>query len=157
MINSSFETYFRQHQVSRQWQFMLQALAQVLQGAEDTESLKALFFKVGERMAREIEGDFASVETLADLQDRINARWSEWHWGWVHFKELEDAIGIEHHAAPLAQAFGEAALPWTVGLLQGFYQTVFEVLGAGDAMRVETVSHSETPMGIVLRFGPAQV
>lgn len=153
MINSTLQTYFRQHQVSPQWLSVLRAMAQVLQDAEDPETLKALFFKIGEQMAHSIESQFVSIETLDDLAERINVHWSTLHWGWTSLKELDDAIGIEHHAAPLAEAFGDAALPWSVGLLEGFYQTVFEVLGAGDTMKVEAVNGALSDMLIQLRFG----
>ena len=104
-------------------------------------------------MAQSIEAQFADIETLDDLATQINAHWDTMHWGWVSLRELDDAIGIEHHAAPLAEAFGDAALPWSVGLLEGFYQTVFKVLGAGDSMRIETVQEQVSDMLIPLRFG----
>ena len=157
MTHSTFQTYFRQHQVPPQWLSVLRAMAVVLEDSIEPEALKGIFFKIGEQMAHSIEAKFAAIETLDDLATEINSHWDTLHWGWITLSELDDAIGIEHHAAPLAEAFGDAALPWSVGLLEGFYQTVFEVLGAGDTMRIETVHEHVSDMLIPLRFGQPHV
>jgi hypothetical protein len=104
-------------------------------------------------MAHSIEAQFVSIETLDDLTARINSHWDRMHWGWVSLNELDDAIGIDHHACPLAEAFGDASLPWSVGLLEGFYQTVFEALGAGDTMKVKALEGNMSDILIQLRFG----
>ena len=149
MIDNTLPDYFRQHQVSPQWHAVLRAIAQVL----PTTKNKAVFFQVGEQLARGVEARCAAIETLTDLEIQLSAYWSDLNWGWVALAELDDAIAITHHASPLAEAFGDAALPWVVGLLEGFYQTVFKVLGAGDAMRVQLVNGPAAGMQIHLRFG----
>ncbi len=156
MTENTLPAYFRQHQVSPQWLTVLRAMAQVLQAGQNETGPKALFFKIGEHLAHDIEARFVSIETLDDLEARINAHWSDLNWGWVCLKELDDAIGIEHHACPLAEAFGDAALPWTVGLLEGYYQTIFKVLGAGESMKVQVVEGVATATLIHLRFGQAR-
>lgn len=153
MIDNSLQAYFRQHQVSPQWLTVLRAMAQVLPATLDEASLKAIFFQIGEQLAGGAEARFASIETLTDLELQLNAHWSELNWGWVALAELDDAIAIAHHASPLAEAFGDAALPWAAGLLEGYYQTVFKVLGAGESMKVQMVDGPATDMQVHLRFG----
>ena len=138
--------------MSHQWRSVLRALAQELHANGTTEGLKTLFFVVGQRMARDVEAEFESINTLSDLQSRLNSHWEAINWGWVALHELEDSIRIEHQAAPLAEAFGEAAMPWAVGLLEGFYDAVFKVLGAGDSMRVHAMNEPLCNLQITLRF-----
>lgn len=153
MIITPLQAYFRKHQVSPQWLTVLRAMAQVLPATGDEASLKAIFFNIGEQLAHGAEDRFASIETLTDLELQLNAHWSDLNWGWVDLKELEDAIAIEHHASPLAEAFGDDALPWAVGLLEGYYQTIFKVLGAGESMKVQVVDGQAADTQIHLRFG----
>ena len=67
--------------------------------------------------------------------------------------EVKGSIDIAHHASPLAEAFGDEALEWSVGLLEGFYQTVFSVLGASEKMVVRSIGEISDGMDIRLRFG----
>ena len=75
------------------------------------------------------------------------------NWGWVELTEVKGYIDIVHHAAPLAEAFGDEALEWSVGLLEGFYQTIFSVLGASDKMVARSIGEPSDGMELRLRFG----
>ncbi len=164
MSSDPFLTYFRTQQLSLQWLPVLRALAVELANGADSAGLRQLFFKVGERFAKDVEDRFESVQTLFELEDAINEFWSQLNWGWVHFTEVRGGIEIVHQASPLAEAFGDEHLGWSVGLLEGFYQALFSILGAGATMRVvaigdvghdtnnDTNSDTNNNMTINLRF-----
>lgn len=147
------QDYFRGQQVSLQWLPVLRALALEMSVQADTRELRQLFFRMGEHVANDAGDRFEGVRTLTQLEDALNDFWSQINWGWVDLKEVKACIEIMHQASPLAQAFGDEALGWTIGLLEGFYQTVFKVLGAGEAMVVRGVGESAGGMEIRLRFG----
>ncbi len=152
MPSDNFNNYFRSQQVSLQWLPVLRALALELSASADTQGLRQLFCKVGERFAKDVEERFQEVQTLIELEEYLNEFWAQLNWGWVHFTEAKGAIEIEHQAVPLAEAFGDEALVWSVGLLEGFYQTVFSVLGAGDTMKVVALDEACSDMTVQLRF-----
>lgn len=151
-MSDNLENYFREQQISLQWLSFLRSLAQELSANAEAADLRQLFFRVGERFAAEVEGRFTSVETLAQLQDCLNQCWSGINWGWVVLQEGKNYIEIHHQAAPLAEAFGEEALVWSVGLLEGFYERVFKVLGAGDAMIVRRLDGAANSLHIHFHF-----
>ena len=151
MENPSLEQYFRDQQVSLQWLPVLRALAQELSERADVADLRQLFFQVGERFALDVQGRFDNIETLSALEQALNELWQQMNWGFVSLQEGKASVDIFHSCAPLAQAFGDEAMAWSIGLLEGFYQHVFKVLGAGDAMQVEGVGSEG--MDIQLLFG----
>jgi hypothetical protein len=153
MENDNLKSYFRGQQVSLQWLPVLRALAQEMSAHAEPKDLRHLFFKIGEHFARETEERFEGIQTLAELEETLNDFWAQMNWGWVQFKEVKAHIDITHYAAPLAEAFGDEALNWSVGLLEGFYQSLFKVLGAGNTMAVQGVDESPDGMDIRLRFG----
>jgi len=154
MPSANFENYFRSQQVSLQWLPVLRALALELSANADAAALRQLFSKVGERFAKDVQERFESVQTLAELEESLNEFWTQLNWGWVSLTEAKGAIEIDHQAAPLAEAFGDDQLVWTVGLLEGFYQSIFVVLGAGDTMKVSAHEDACVDMLVRLQFGP---
>lgn len=153
MSTDHFKNYLRTQQVSLQWLPVLRALAAELSENASPEGLRQLFFKVGERFASDVEDRFEDVQTLMELEDELNEFWAQLNWGWVNFTEAGGLIEISHQAAPLEEAFGEEANAWSVGLLEGFYQTVFRVLGAGESMKVRAIDEACVDMLVQLQFG----
>jgi hypothetical protein len=153
MTNKSLQDYFRGQQVSLQWLPVLRAMALEMSAYTEVRELRQLFFKIGVRFAKDAEDFYRNAKTLAQLEESINDFWTRINWGWVNFKESDEAIDIDHQASPLAEAFGDEALNWSIGLLEGFYQAVFDGLGAGDAMVVLSVEESSRGLGIHLRYG----
>ncbi|WP_168224675.1 cellulose biosynthesis protein BcsD [Rhodoferax aquaticus] len=135
-----------------QWLPVLRALAQQLVTHSSAQDLRALFVKVGSQFASDVEDHFQEIQTLSQLEEALNGLWAQTNWGWVTLSEAGGGISIDHEAAPLAEAFGEECLEWSTGLLEGFYQSVFSVLGASDTMRVREASAPEG-MAVHLRFG----
>lgn len=153
MANDQLENYFRGQQVSLQWLPILRAMATEMAGHTEAKDLRRLFFKVGQRLAADTGDLFHSAKSLIQLEESLNDFWMRINWGWVEFTEHESYIDIAHRASPLAESFGENALEWSAGLLEGFYQSVFHVLGASEAIVVREVSDLSKGMDICLRFG----
>lgn len=153
MATNNLQNYFRGQQVSLQWSPVLRALAAEMSAHSDPKDLRRLFFKIGERFAKDTEGLFREVQTIAQLEESLNDFWFRTNWGWVDLNEADGSIFIMHQAAPLAEAFGDDALEWGIGLLEGFYQSVFNVLGASDSLVVRSFGELNDGMNIRLRFG----
>jgi len=153
VTNETLQNYFREQQVSLQWLPVLRAMALEMSLHTDIQELQHLFFKIGGRFAKDTEEHFQRAETLGQLEENLNYFWARINWGWVTLKEVKGFIEIAHHAAPLAEAFGDESLGWSIGLLQGFYQSAFNVLGASDTMVVRISGEVSDGMEINLRFG----
>ncbi len=153
MATNNLPNYFRGQQVSLQWSPVLRALAAEMSSRSDPKDLRRLFFKIGERFAKDTEGLFQDVQTISQLEESLNDFWFRTNWGWVDLHEADGSIYITHQAAPLAEAFGDDALEWVTGLLEGFYQNVFNVLGASDTLVVRSFAEVTDGMNIRLRFG----
>ena len=153
MATNNLPNYFRGQQVSLQWSPVLRALAAEMSSRSDPKDLRRLFFKIGERFAKDTEGLFQDVQTISQLEESLNDFWFRTNWGWVDLHEADGSIYITHQAAPLAEAFGDDALEWVTGLLEGFYQNVFNVLGASDTLVVRSFAEVADGRNIRLRFG----
>lgn len=153
MAQANFEQYLRIQQVSLQWLPVLRALAGELERHASAEDLRALFFNAGKQFAAEIAPRCEGVDTLSALQETLNEFWLQLNWGWVEIAESGGAVVIEHHAAPLAEAFGDSALAWSVGLLEGFYEEVFKLLGASADMHVRVLMEESAAMSLRLELG----
>ena len=153
MSINTLHNYFKGQQISLQWSPVLRALAAEMATHSDPKDLRHLFFKIGERFAKDTEALFQEVQTIAQLEETLNDFWFRTNWGWVELNEDNGSIYITHQASPLAEAFGDDALEWVVGLLEGFYQSVFNVLGASDTLVVRSFGDLADDMNIRLRFG----
>jgi hypothetical protein len=153
MDSNKLQTYLRAQQVSLQWFPFLRAMAQELSETTTAKDLRPLFVKVGKRMANDSKDLFTDIKSLAQLQDNLNDFWERINWGWVELRETNGAIEMAHQAAPLAEAFGNESMAWSTGLLEGFYHSVFAVLGASDTMAVREVGVANDGLTIQLRLG----
>jgi hypothetical protein len=156
VLTIELASYFRSQQVSLQWMVVLPALALELGDYANPQDLRRLFFNVGQRLAAASANDLEGVDSLDSLDSlelRLNGFWGHLNWGWVDLQETGGFIEIAHHASPLAEAFGNASLEWSVGLLEGFYQSVFRVLGADDKMLVKALPSEANGMTQRLKFG----
>jgi hypothetical protein len=153
MAGDNLQNYFRGQQVSLQWLPVLRAIASELSAQTDAQELRHLFFKIGERFAKDTGDLFHGAQSLVQLEERLNDFWSRINWGWVDLTEAKGFIEIAHQASPLAEAFGDDAIEWSIGLLEGFYQSVFSVLGANEMMTVRVVGASSGGLDVQLRFG----
>jgi hypothetical protein len=152
MTTNNLKNYVKNQQIPLQWGGILRAMSVEMSSASDGADLREFFFKIGERFASSIQARFQGVETLDELEVNLNSFWAEINWGWVDLREEEGCIDIVHQWSPLAQAFGNAELSWSVGLLEGFYQTLFNEFGASDDMVMTCLSESPDGTDIRLRF-----
>lgn len=150
------KNYLRVQQASLQWTPVLRALAGELTSYSDAEQLRQLFFQVGQRFAGDWVDRFDGVKTLSEFESVLNDLWSQINWGWVQLSEQQRGIEIRHQCAPLAEALGDESLPWAVGLLEGFYQCLFKILGADEDMFECCVDGIDDPLDIRLRLSPRQ-
>jgi hypothetical protein len=150
----NLDAYFRSQQIPLQWSPMLRAMAEELVANADTQALHQLFFNIGSRFASSVQSQFAGQNTLTDLNDSLNSLWASMSWGFVEFSETSTAIEIEHRFAPLAEAFGDDMLSWSVGLLEGFYQAVFRSFGASDKMAATYIVDKSEALKLHLRLAP---
>lgn len=153
MTTVNLETYVRGQQISLQWLPVLRAMASELSEHSKPSDLKDLFFKIGWRFGMDTKHLFEGVQSLSQLEESLNDFWSRINWGWVKLNESKGHIDITHQAAPLSEAFGDEAIGWSVGLLEGFYQSIFSILGAGEAMVCRSVDGANVGMTVQLRFG----
>jgi hypothetical protein len=148
----NLKNYVITQQIPMQWSGILRAMSSEMSSVSDAPDLRDFFFRIGERFASDVSVKFQSIETLEDLEVGLNSFWSEINWGWVELAEEDGVIDIVHQCAPLAKAFGGAELSWSVGLLEGFYHTLFNEFGASDEMVMTCVEESPDGMELRLRF-----
>lgn len=153
MSQNTFESYLRKQQVSLQWLPVLRALATELVKSGSTAELHHLFFNVGAQLGRDYSEHFENTETLIQLEERVNSLWSRLNWGWVVLTEVDEVIEILHQAAPLSEAFGDESLIWSIGFLEGFYDTLFKQLGASEKMSVQALLSESAGMVLRLHLG----
>lgn len=147
--------YLRAQQVAPQWLGFLRALAMELAAQADESALRNLFHSIGAKLAADAQAVIPEVNSLAELQQALNTYWEGIQWGWVEMTELQGFVEVTHYLAPLEQAFSESALTWSVGLLEGFYQTVFQALGADASLQLRHTPTSDDGWSLHFRFGRA--
>ncbi len=150
-MTASIEQYFRSQQVSMQWSPVLFALARELESSAEKDQLRLMIKAVGIRFANSMLDQLSDLETLTDLNDALNDLWGRIQWGWVQFQEAADCIEIAHQFAPLAEAFGDQSLDWSVGLLEGFYETVFNHFGSSASLKAKCISTGDQGQLIFIR------
>lgn len=147
--------YVRAQQVAPQWQGFLLALSSELSNQADDSTLRTLFYSIGVKLAADAQNTLSQVDTLAALQQGLNAYWGGMQWGWVEMAEVSGFVELTHYLAPLAQGLGDEALVWSVGLLEGFYHTVFQALGADPSLQLRYVQEPGDGLSLRFRFGRA--
>lgn len=152
MAAEKLQNYLREQQISLQWVPILRYMATELRAQLSEEELRLIFVKIGQRLATDMGSDFEGLQTLSGVEEKMNDLWARINWGWVEIKEAGGGMDVRHQCAPLAEAFGDDALRWSVGLLEGFYQTVFYSLGASNSLRVHIVGEPLVGMETHLRF-----
>lgn len=145
--------YLRAQQVAPQWQGFLRALATELSSQADAPALRTLFHGIGARLATDARSALPEIDSLDGLQQALSTYWAGIQWGWVEMIEQQGFVEVIHHLAPLGQAFSDAALGWSVGLLEGFYQTMFEALGADTTLQLRHLPTPDDAWSLHFRFG----
>ncbi|PVM78473.1 cellulose biosynthesis protein BcsD [Caulobacter radicis] len=113
--------YLRRRRVSGQWAPFLAALADELAAVADKGAVKRFLCATGERMAR--RHALPKLETLDELEARLNEILDAMDWGWVQLAVAEDHILITHGACPnvLEDDDERAWPPLMAELLAGAY------------------------------------
>ena len=152
MTIDDIQNYFRSQQASLQWSPVLRALAVELNAQSNPEALRQMFGRIGRHFAQDVADQFDNVQTLSGFAENLNDFLARINWGWVELREENGGIDIQHRCAPLADAFGIEELSWSVGLLEGFYETLFKQLGAEEAATVRGVGTGAEGLNVRLRL-----
>ncbi len=152
MTAENLKKYIVKQQISIQWGPVLSAMAAEMSEVSEKSDLRDFFFRIGERFASKEKNKFKNVETLSELENSLNSYWTSINWGWVELEEKDGTIDITHNCSPIAEAFGNSELSWTVGLLEGFYQTLFFEFGANDEMKINCIGESADGLDLHLKF-----
>lgn len=146
--------YFTQQQCSSQWQVFLRAFASEFGQQIPVAELRVLMSRLGVSMAQRL--DVPTGNTLAELEESINAIWFDMNWGWVKLVEKTDGLFIEHHVSPLQSALGEEALTWSPAILEGIYAHWFAAISGNAALQLTQVEPVQTGGSLLaFRFGRA--
>lgn len=126
-----------------QWQEFLQVLADELNTQMPAPELRVFFRALGRRLASRLP--LMPSRHLAELEQRIDEQVRTLGWGWVRLHDLGDGLELLHACTPLRQAFGEASVDWTGGLLEGLHGAWMKQAGAGDALELRQTGAIEVP------------
>lgn len=144
--------YFVKQRCSVQWQVFLNAFAIEFGQQIPVAELRVLMARLGTSMAQGITAP--TGDTIAQLEASINSIWFDMDWGWVSLLEKDDGLYIEHHVAPLLDAFGEESLAWSPAILEGIYAHWLSILGADSELQISQVQPAKPDnLLLVFRFG----
>lgn len=135
--------YFLSRICDGQWAGFLRALADELNEQMPPEELRAFFYVVGSRMAR--ERPLPPGSTLGELERNVNDYFGSIGWGWARVRDLHSSLEFLHACAPLRQAFGDASVPWAGAVLEGIYATWLKQLGAAGQLELHQIGSVEGP------------
>lgn len=133
--------YFLSEPVSPQWADFLRVLGEELSEQMSPEEIRAFFLLLGQRIAR--RNPLTAGETLQDLEQAVNDQLRNMGWGWMRVRDLNTSLEFLHSCAPLRQAFGDAAMEWAPGLLEGLYSEWLKQLGAEEALVLQQLGKPE--------------
>jgi hypothetical protein len=128
--------YYQRTSCSVQWMEFSRALGAELSLGLPADEIRRLFYRIGERLARAMPVE--RCNTLDELQNAFNARWSAIDWGFSELQETDEHLRITHACSPLAMAFGPEATEWAAGFFEGAYQDWFATQGIPTSLRVQT-------------------
>ena len=143
--------YYERITCSVQWRAFGPALAAELAEGLPQDELRALFFRIGQRVAS--GSPLAKVDTVLELQSAFNAHWSAVDWGFTTLQETDEHLVLTHDCSPLAMAFGPPSLAWTAGFFEGAYQTWFVAQGIPRPLRVRADDAATPSSRVVLKLG----
>lgn len=133
--------YFLSGPTAPQWADFLQVLGEELGEQMSPEEIRAFFFLLGQRMARRTP--LSAGETLQDLEQLVNERLRQIGWGWMRIRDLNTSLEFLHSCSPFRQAFGDAALEWAPGLLEGLYGEWLKQIGAEESLVLQQLGKPE--------------
>jgi len=121
--------YYMQQHCARQWAHFLAAMFAEFEERVDPAEADQFLETLGTRMAQSLP--LRRCDSLAELEDDINAVLEGIDWGWVQITEAGDYVEIVHGAYPVV-AQDEARRSWIAPVLEGLY-TEWMAEQGGDA------------------------
>lgn len=126
---------------SEQWRDFLQVLAEELNQQMSADENRAFFYALGRKLAERMP--LPEARNLEDLELHANERFAQTGWGFLKVRDAYSSLEFLHSCAPLRQAFGDAAMEWAGGLLEGLYASWVRQLGAGEELQLRQVGEPE--------------
>lgn len=133
--------YFLSAPAGTQWTEFLAVLSEELADQMSPEENRAFLTVLGRRIAR--RNPLTQGETLQDLENFVNEFLRSSGWGWMRVRDLNSSLEFLHSCSPLRQAFGDAAMDWAPGLLEGLYSEWLKQLGADPALVFQQLGRPE--------------
>ena len=146
---SSSLQYLMSRTEAPKWAAFLRVLADELNAQMSVEDIRAFFFVLGQRL-----GEAESIgepESLDDLESLANQYFDRQGWGILQIRDVHTSLELVHHCAPLRAAFGDQAMKWSGGLLEGIYTAWLEQMGAGGELQLRQIGEIEGGMD-TMRF-----
>lgn len=137
-------------QCSVQWRSFLDVFSQELTQQLTVNNLRGLMRRSGERFAKQYP--LPATDTIAGLQDAINAVWRSQNWGWASITEDGARLLIKHYLSPLQAGMPEGA-PWSTGFLEGVYEQWMHQSGADLSLRVTQTRLADDHGTVEYSFG----
>ena len=134
-------SYLMSRPADGQWGGFLGVLAEELSAQMPASETKAFLAVLGRRWARRLP--LATASDLKQLEKNINTALSYCNWGWVQVVDLNNCVEFRHSCAPLRKAFGDEAMVWASGLLEGLYEEWLREQGAGRGLVLRQVGRAE--------------
>ena len=140
--------YYRQQHCARQWAHFLAAMVAEFEERVDPVEADQFLETLGARMAQTLP--LRRCDSLAELEDDINAVLEGIDWGWARIAEKGGYIEIVHGAYPVV-AQDETRRSWIAPILEGLY-TEWMTEQGGDASCSARLTASPATFGAPLHF-----
>lgn len=127
------------------WAGVLRALADELAAQMSPSEIRAFFAVLGRRWARSLPlaSSLHRGSDLAAFESAANETLSAADWGWVRIRDLGSSVELQHSCAPLRSAFGDQAMEWAGGLLEGLYEEWLRGQGADRDLVLKQIGPAE--------------
>lgn len=138
--------YFLSRPAAGRWTGLLSALAEELAAQMPASEIRAFFAVLGRRWARTMPLNVDGGSTATDLkalEQAVNQVICQADWGWMRIKDCGNSVEFQHSCAPLRSAFGDAAMEWAPGLLEGLYDEWLRGQGADRGLVLKQVGRAE--------------
>jgi hypothetical protein len=140
--------YYAQQHCARQWAHFLAAMFAEFEERVDPAEADQFLETIGTRMAQSLP--LRRCDSLAELEEDINAVLEGLDWGWVRIREAEGYIEIVHGAYPIV-AQDETRRSWLAPTLEGLYTQWMSEQG-GDKSCSARLIEPPPPLGAPLHF-----
>lgn len=131
---------------------LLDSILDELALRSESGTLRAWCHLFGKLWADRHSEMFSGLDDLKVLTDQLNDFLAKERWGWVAIQENELGLQITHTGWPYAGPDKVEHLPWLCGLLEGFYESIFHLLGASEDLHVRVTEFDAAQFNLQLQL-----